>query len=152
MRLTLLLVTALTAFPILVRGAETNLWKDVSPNYAPKLLAPPILIPAQRRSIIKLLKSDLPWDCDVDDPRGEWLKGLTFEAIPLSQKQEVILVEAGTGCAREVKVRTARCGSFVLIEATQFCWLARRISLMDGSIQFRALLASVIETSFSAGI
>ena len=56
---------------------------------------------SQLDSIINTLKarSDV-WECTTDDPKGEWLRNLKYQIIPVSPTDKVLLVEAGPGCAR----------------------------------------------------
>ena len=39
-------------------------------------------------------------ECISDDPNSEWVNGLTFQRIAVSQDRNTFLVEAGPGCAR----------------------------------------------------
>ncbi len=55
---------------------------------------------AQKRSIATVVKGHDGFDCDVMDPDGEWLKNLRYENVKLSPEKSVLLVEAGSGCAR----------------------------------------------------
>jgi hypothetical protein len=81
--------------------AQSQLWKHVGPQYLPTRLESAELAPEQRAALINLFKSSKTlggWDCETDD--DELLKGLSFQKIPVAKDQNVVLVEAGAGCAR----------------------------------------------------
>jgi hypothetical protein len=97
-RLRLVLATALCVQSGI---AQSDLWLHVGSQVAPKL-ARVTLPQSQQQSIVKLLKARVSldgWGCDSATD-GEWLNDLSYEAIPLSPRGNVILVEAGRGCAR----------------------------------------------------
>lgn len=82
--------------------AQTGLWERVNADWESIKTdaqdADPS--PRQRESIAKLLKSQpAPWTCDEDE-EDEWLNLLRYRSVPLSVADEILLVEAGPGCAR----------------------------------------------------
>jgi hypothetical protein len=82
--------------------AQANLWSHVSTQPNRQRLHPTTLFDAQSRSLAVLLRKQKPedvWECEGSD-LDDLIKGLRFEAIPLSEKQTMVLVEAGSGCAR----------------------------------------------------
>lgn len=84
-------------------GDRSSLWESVSVGYDPArpTLSDVQLVEDQKRSIEGILKRDYAhaWTCDIEDPGGEWVHRLSFKRIPLSDKYETILVNAGSGCA-----------------------------------------------------
>ena len=40
------------------------------------------------------------WPCAEEDEDLEWTENLKFEELPVSAREKIVLVEAGTGCAR----------------------------------------------------
>jgi hypothetical protein len=81
--------------------AQADLWKHVrtQPDFQ---LGDAQISPARLEAIHQLLRahsSSIGWTCEGDD-LNELLKSLTFKTIPLSDHQEVLLAEAGAGCAR----------------------------------------------------
>jgi hypothetical protein len=84
--------------------AQENLWGRIAGSDSQHVGANAdevMLTPSQRQSIAKLLKSrQAPWTCDTDDPSGEWLNHLRYGSVALSEARQVLLVEAGRGCAR----------------------------------------------------
>jgi len=80
--------------------AQSDAWQHVGSHVTQKFAS--VTLPqSQRQSIIKLLKGRVSldgWGCDSADE--EWLNGLSYDAIPLSPRGKVLLVEAGRGCAR----------------------------------------------------
>lgn len=84
-------------------SAQAGLWAQVDPDYSAPRLAPATLSALQRNSLFKLFKSSgqvSVWECAEQGNADELFQGLTYEVIPLSARQDVILVEAGAGCAR----------------------------------------------------
>jgi hypothetical protein len=84
--------------------AQENLWGRVASPDSQHVGANAdevTLTPSQRQSIAKLLKGrQAPWTCGTDDPSGEWLNHLRYGSVALSEARQVLLVEAGQGCAR----------------------------------------------------
>lgn len=81
--------------------AQADVWKHVrpQPNYE---LGDAQISPARLEAIHKLMRahrSSIGWECNGDD-LTELLHGLTFKTIPLSERSETLLAEAGAGCAR----------------------------------------------------
>jgi hypothetical protein len=98
-RLALVLAAALSVQPGL---AQADLWRQVHTGPSAALRPHTVtLAPSQEKSIARLLKSQVSVDgwCDsvADD---EWLKHLSFQAIPIAPGVKALLVEGGTGCAR----------------------------------------------------
>jgi hypothetical protein len=82
--------------------AQADLWSHVSPQAGSQHLRPASLSDAQLKSFGLLLRQQKPdeiWDCEGAD-LDEMIKGLRFEWIPVSEKQNVVLAEAPAGCAR----------------------------------------------------
>jgi len=80
--------------------AQPDLWQHVGSHAKDKLAA--VKLPrAQQESIVGLLKARESLDgwCEPFDD-DQWLKDLSFERIPLSRRADVLLIEAGRGCAR----------------------------------------------------
>jgi len=81
-------------------GSRSSLWDGVGVDLDPIRVGDAHLTAAQQRSIEAILKrNDHVWGCAFDDPSGEWVDGLRFQRIFLSDTNETILVEAGSGCA-----------------------------------------------------
>ena len=94
--LTALVFSASAAF------AQTELWSRVSVERGSQQTEAATLSSAQLESFARLLrkqKTDEFWECDPSEI-DDLIKGLSFEAIPLSEKRDLVLVEAGSGCAR----------------------------------------------------
>ena len=93
------LVAAAVCIPL---TAQDKLWQRVgSPNTEGIKPKDAEMSDSQQQSVIRLLKSGRPpWTCDVDDPKGEWLKNLSYRSVAVSATSTVLLVEAGRGCAR----------------------------------------------------
>ena len=96
--LILVLMGPLGTFP-----GQTDLWKKVG-HYDPmlhlKIYTPS---PAELVRIKKALvaRVDLDnWPCAEEDEDLEWTENLKFEELPVSAREKIVLVEAGTGCAR----------------------------------------------------
>jgi hypothetical protein len=82
--------------------AQQDIWSRVKPRFdAPQLSA--ATVSNQRLTAIhRLLRTNrksIGWECGGDQ-LNDLLKSLTFATIPLSDTHEVLLVEAGAGCAR----------------------------------------------------
>ena len=99
MLLFLILATALSVHSV---SAQAKLWEHVLNLDRSKVMGQIEAVTpskSQLLSIATLIKSHKTGIC-IDDPAGEWLKNLRYEKIRLSQSANVILVEAGPGCAR----------------------------------------------------
>jgi hypothetical protein len=82
--------------------AQADLWSHVSAQSGLQHLAPATLSDAQLKSFGNLLRRQKPsdiWECDTSEI-DDLVKGLTFETIPISPKQDLVLAQAGSGCAR----------------------------------------------------
>lgn len=82
--------------------AQADLWKQVSTQQPDVQLGEAQISPVRLQAIHKFMRahsSSIGWTCEGDD-LNELLKGLTFHTIPLSDQAEVLLAEAGAGCAR----------------------------------------------------
>jgi hypothetical protein len=99
MRLQLLFALIFSAATAL---AQAGLWSHVSPQAGPQRLQPATLSDAQLKSFGRLIREQKPgeiWECEAAG-LDELINGLTFESIPLSDKQNLVLAEAPAGCAR----------------------------------------------------
>src|SRR5580698_1956121 len=97
-RLALTLAAALSVQPGL---AQADLWRQVHTG-SPGALQPHTvtLAPSQEKSIARLLKSRVSLDGWCDSADDEWLKHLSFQAVPLAPGVKALLVESETACAR----------------------------------------------------
>jgi hypothetical protein len=80
--------------------AQADLWQNVTdhdPMLRPKAYTPS---QAQLAGVKKALEARVRLDrwCDKDD--REWTDNLEFLELPLSETEKIVLVEAGSGCAR----------------------------------------------------
>jgi hypothetical protein len=98
-RLALALAAALSVQPGI---AQADLWRQIQRPPASALQPQTVtLAPAQEKSIARRLKSRVSLDGWCDSAGSdEWLKHLSFQAIPLAPGVKALLVQAGTGCAR----------------------------------------------------
>jgi hypothetical protein len=99
MRLAVILALVLTASAAL---AQAGLWSHVSPESGPQRLQPANLSPSQVKSFANYLRRQKPesiWECEGPD-LDDLIKGLTFQTIPLPNHHDLVLAEAGAGCAR----------------------------------------------------
>jgi hypothetical protein len=99
MRLALAVVLMVSSSPAL---AQADLWSHVNPHFGTPQLATVVVSDARLTAIRQLLREhrkSIGWECGGEQLE-ELLKSLTFESIPLSSSHEVLLVEAGSGCAR----------------------------------------------------
>ena len=80
---------------------QANLWDHVGTEPSSRNLTQASLSPQQLRAVDKALRHAPPgvWDCSGDD-LDQLIRGLRYEEIPVSDTQQVLLVEAGPGCAR----------------------------------------------------
>ena len=82
--------------------AQADLWSHVNHHFDTSQLATAAVSDARLNAIRRLLRENrrsIGWNCGGEQ-LDELLKGLTFESIPLSPSDEVLLVESGGGCAR----------------------------------------------------
>ena len=99
MRFPLLMALVFSASTALV---QADLWSHVSPQAGPQPLQPASLSDAQLKSFAHLLRQQKPeeiWECEAAD-MDDLIKGLRFYSIPITPRQNVVLAEAPTGCAR----------------------------------------------------
>jgi hypothetical protein len=85
-----------------VAFAQADLWSHVSTQRDMHSLQPATLSTGQLESFARLLrkqKHEDVWECEPSEI-DDLIKGLRFESIPISEKREMLLVEAGSGCAR----------------------------------------------------
>jgi hypothetical protein len=95
--LIVVLVYSLLSFP-----AQTDLWKKVG-HYDPMqhlkiYVASPAELVRVKKALVARVRLD-NWPCAEEDDT-EWTGNLKFEELPVSVTQKIVLVEAGTGCAR----------------------------------------------------
>jgi hypothetical protein len=95
--LIVVLVYSLLSFP-----GQTDLWKKVG-HYDPmqrlKIYAhSPAQLVRVKKALVARVRLD-NWPCAVEDDT-EWTENLKFEELPVSVTEKIVLVEAGTGCAR----------------------------------------------------
>ena len=99
MRLAVVIALVFTASIAL---AQADLWSHVSPQSGPQHLQPATLSDAQLQSVARLFRHQRPgdvWECEGSELE-DVIKGLKFETIPVPGKKDVVLAEAGAGCAR----------------------------------------------------
>jgi len=99
MRLRAILVLVISAAAAV---AQQDIWSHVKPQFDFPQLAAANMSDSRLAAVRRLLRRNrksIGWECGGDE-LTELLKGLTFETIPLSPAHEVLLVEAGAGCAR----------------------------------------------------
>jgi hypothetical protein len=95
--LIVVLVYSLLSFP-----AQTDLWKKVG-HYDPMqhlkiyVASPAELVRVKKALVARVLLDN--WPCAEEDDT-EWTGNLKFEELPVFVTQKIVLVEAGTGCAR----------------------------------------------------
>ena len=85
-----------------VAHAQSDLWEQVNPESETPQLRSVTPTNAQLRAVAVLLRGDDKgdvWECEGVE-REKMIQGLTFEAIPIAESKQVLLVEAGSGCAR----------------------------------------------------
>jgi hypothetical protein len=96
--------TAIAVLVISASGAlaQADLWSHVRPQFDLPQLSAATLSDSRLVAIRRLMRENtksIGWECSGDQ-LDEMLKGLTFENIPLSDGHDVLLVQAGAGCAR----------------------------------------------------
>ena len=82
--------------------AQQDIWSHVKPHFDAPQLSTATVSKERLAAIRRLLRENrrsIGWPCDGTE-LNELLDGLTFESIPLSPGHEVLLVQAGAGCAR----------------------------------------------------
>jgi hypothetical protein len=95
--LIVVLVYSLLSFP-----AQTDLWEKVG-GYRPLHLK---TYAASQGELVRVKKAIAArvgldnWPCAEEDEDLEWTENLKFEELPVSETEKIVLVEAGTGCAR----------------------------------------------------
>lgn len=90
------------AFAASVVVAQADLWTHVSTERNIQNVQPTTLSSAQLNSFARILRKQKPddlWDCEPSEI-GALINGLKFKAIPLPENRQMLLVEAGSGCAR----------------------------------------------------
>lgn len=93
---TILMIAAMGA------RAQTDIWKQVNPDYDLPQLQSVTPGDSQLRAIAATLRKTDPkdiWECEGNE-REEMIRGLTYEAIPLAEGKQILLAQAGEGCAR----------------------------------------------------
>ncbi len=101
MRFVSILVLALFSSTAL---AQSSLWAHVPTQLptAPRLTSAKLSAP-ELKSVTGVVKRWGEADkggCDGKDELEELVEGITIQSIPLARSQKVLLVEAGSGCAR----------------------------------------------------
>jgi hypothetical protein len=94
--LVLVLVYSLSSFP-----QQNDVWQNVL-DYAPKpfkIYTPSSAQLARVRKVLSMRARLDNWPCAEGDDPG-WTENLKFEQLPVSATEEIVLVEAGPGCAR----------------------------------------------------
>ena len=99
---------SLTSFP-----QQTNFWQHVG-DYNPVHLNTYSPNQAQLANLRKTLLSGEQQDgWAYQETEDGWTEGLTFEALPDSATKKIVLVEAGTGCARGGRGEKSHVGASV---------------------------------------
>ena len=95
--LILVLIGSLGTFP-----GQTDIWKKVG-GYSPgdlKIYAPSqVQLVGVKKALVARVRLD-NWPCAEEDEDLQWTENLKFEELPVSAREKIVLVEAGTGCAR----------------------------------------------------
>jgi hypothetical protein len=112
MRIAILAAFALVALPLFAQDGSGNhttvrpveIWAGLDTESPDPSLSAATLSGSQQRAVRQAIhahaKLDGIEDCDTDEPNGEWLEKIIFETIPVTQQKQVILAQAGVGCAR----------------------------------------------------
>lgn len=82
--------------------AQSDIWKEVKTEFDSPHLRSVTPSAAHLKAITALLRrgdKDGEWECE-GHAREKMIQGLTYKAIPIAENQQVILAEAGAGCAR----------------------------------------------------
>ncbi len=85
-----------------VARAQQDIWSHVDPHFnSPQLAAAKISNSRELaiRNLLRQNRTSIGWECGGDQ-LAEMLNRLKFETMPISAAQDVLLVEAGAGCAR----------------------------------------------------
>src|ERR1700733_11755979 len=81
-----------------------GIWAGVDTERPDGMTPPATLSDSQQDGVRRVIHSHAKLDgleeCDELEPNGEWSKKLQFESIPVTATRQVILAEAGVGCAR----------------------------------------------------
>ena len=99
MRLGLILALGLCALPA---GAQAGIWDGVSTTYKRPETPAATLTEAQRAAVSRVLREPGEfggWECSKDEVDAV-IKDAQYEWIPVTDRQDVLLVESGAGCAR----------------------------------------------------
>ncbi len=83
--------------------AQEDPWANVKPADLRVVLEPVDLTESQKAAIADLFKRTGQlnvWGCTAEDDGQDLLSGLSAKQIPLSSDHNVLLLEAGPGCAR----------------------------------------------------
>jgi hypothetical protein len=91
----------LVALYSLFSPQQNDVWQNVQ-DYAPEPLKIYTPTSAQLTRVRKVLSRRArldSWPCAEGDDPG-WTENLKFEQLPVSGTEEIVLVEAGVGCAR----------------------------------------------------
>jgi hypothetical protein len=94
--LILVLMYSLASFP-----GQTELWQKVE-GYRPVHLKIYVAGPAELVRVKKAVAARVGldnWPC-AEEEDTDWTENLKFEELPVSVTERIVLVEAGTGCAR----------------------------------------------------
>jgi hypothetical protein len=89
------------AYSLFFPPPQTELWQKVRP-WSPVNLKSFSPSPAQLIAVKKALAARVQLDntpCAAED-NSEWTENLEFEELPASATQQIVLVSAGSGCAR----------------------------------------------------
>jgi hypothetical protein len=81
---------------------HTDIWQRVSANPGPLHLRTLTPNPKQLAIIRKALAARVQldnWPC-AEGEEPDWAEKVTFKELPVSTSEEVVLIEAGAGCAR----------------------------------------------------
>jgi hypothetical protein len=84
-------------------GKQTAPWAEVNADRQLPSLAPANLPESRRKAIERLMTKDPAfnetWDCSPEDMK-ELLAGLQFQSVDVGKGHDVVLIQAGQGCAR----------------------------------------------------
>lgn len=81
---------------------QAGLWSHVDAKAGPQHLPAAQLTEAQLSTVARLIRHQKPhsvWECEGAE-LDALIKGLTFEAIPVGPKENVVLASAPSGCGR----------------------------------------------------
>jgi len=99
MRFVLMMVFAVCS---IAARAQSDIWKRVNPEFDMPQLRSVTPSDMQLGAIARLLRqrdSGDSWGCEGSE-FDDMIKGLKFEVLPLAPDHEVLLAQAGAGCAR----------------------------------------------------